>query len=93
MERLLLLAAVVVIADTSIILSEFGVFSETPNEKKRKLKKQERENCSFKRNCSIPFAAPELPLSSNRVLEELLADRNRNYIGKITHLHAFYVYE
>ena len=91
MERLLLIA--LVIADTSIILSEFGVFSETPIEKKRRLKKQERENSRFKRNFSEAFAAPEIPLTPNRVLDELLADRNRNYIGKITHLHAWQFFE
>lgn len=78
-----------ILADSNPVLSEYGIFSETPFEKKRRIKKMEREDSLFKRNCSENFGAPEEPLTPNRVLDDLLSDRNRNYIGKITHLHAW----
>ncbi len=64
-------------------------FEDDARTKRQKLKEKELKDCAFKRNLSMVYGSPQIPLEPLRVLERYLADANRNYIGKICHMHAW----
>ena len=72
----------------SIYTSEL-FFEDSTEVKRRKLKNIERDDAAFKRNTAYQYASPEVSLEPIRILERILADPNRNYMGKICHLHAW----
>lgn len=74
--------------DNSALASEL-LFEDGPIQKEKKRKLREREEAQFKRNISVRYGPPETSLRAINVLERILADPNRNYIGKILHLHAW----
>ena len=74
-----------------VSINSFNLFySEDPSEAERKKRAKMREESQFKRNNSVSYGPPQTPLvADSSVLLKVLKDRNRNYIGKITHLHAW----
>lgn len=52
-------------------------------------KKRKRELAPYKRNVSLKVGPPETTLEPVRVLDDILADDNREYMRKMTHLHPW----
>ena len=78
-----------VIATESSELATETILDDPPFVKKRKQLEKERAACQFKRNSPYIFGTPQTELEPIFLLERLLADGNRNYMGKLCHMHAW----
>jgi hypothetical protein len=54
---------------------------------KRKKRKRERQLTPYRRNLSMMYGTPRTALVPQPILNGILADENRAYIKKHTHLH------
>lgn len=83
-----LILTAIVASDSSDFVKE-TILEDPPLVKKRKQLEKEREECLFKRNSCDVYGPPETQLEPIYLLERLLADGNRNYMGKLCHMHAW----
>jgi hypothetical protein len=87
-NNLPLVAAIIVcqqfLAAAMIIFYDHPTRYEARMEKKRK-----RELTPYKRNVSLKVGPPETTLEPVRVVDDVLADDNHEYMRKMTHLHPW----
>jgi hypothetical protein len=84
----LLLAIAVVI--NQLIAAYSIIFDDVPTKFEQRMKKRrQRELTPYKRNFSVRYATPTTNLVPQLVLNQLLADDNRAYVKKHTHLHSW----
>ena len=86
-NKLLMVAGVVI---HQLIVAYTFIFDDVPTKFEEKMKKRrQRELTPYKRNVSVRYGRPTTALVPQPVLNNLLADENRAYIHKHTHLHAW----
>ena len=87
MEEVILVA---IVALHQFITAVFTLFNDVPTaHEKRMEKKRKRELTPYERNKSIRYGSPTTNLEAVPVLEQILADDNRGYMHKLTHLHVW----
>ena len=59
---------------------------DNPNDRKRRLEEQERENCAFKRNRDLHPGPIETALEPIEVLRGILRDPGRDYMAILCHM-------
>jgi hypothetical protein len=67
---------------------ELGMEDDEFTQRKAQREKT-RGEALYLRNCRVNYGRPETPLERIAVLHAYLADRNRNYIGKICHFESW----
>ena len=56
---------------------------------RQKRKREERGESHFRRNSGVSFGPPTIPLEPVNVLQIVLRDLNRNYMGKMCHMQSW----
>ncbi len=88
MEEATLLVAIVALHQ--FIAAVFTLFNDVPTAHEMRMeKKRKREATPYKTNNSIRYGSPTANLEPVLMLEQVLADGNRGYMKKLTHLHAW----
>ncbi len=87
---------ILAIADVAVhqfISAVATLFFDAPTVYEQRLeKKWKREQTAYKRNCSIKYDTPTSRLEANLSLQDVLADDNRAYTHKVTHLHTWHFF-
>jgi hypothetical protein len=85
--------AVAVVAVHQFISAVATLFFDVPTLHEQRLeKKQKREQTAYKRNCSVRYNTPTSRLEAKLSLLDVLADDNRAYMHKVTHLHTWHFF-
>jgi len=79
-----------IIACQQLLAAAMIIFYDHPTRYEARMeKKKKRELTPYKRNVSLKVGPPETTLELVRVLDDILADDNHEYMRKMTHLHPW----
>jgi hypothetical protein len=79
-----------IIACQQLLAAALIIFDDHPTRYEARMeKKRRRELAPYKRNVSVKLGPPETTVKPVKVLDNILADDNHEYMRKMTHLHSW----